>query len=118
MTQLVALLGYGKGSWAHVSKLISQADVEEVFLFTNEFGKEKFRPDEKTKLIVVDFKKDMDSLVTVFYKHLKPVIAGVDVALNFVSGEGPEHMALLAAILKMGVGVRLVVAGEKNFIEL
>ena len=35
-------------------------------------------------------------------------IKGIEVAVNFVSGEGKEHMALMSALLKLGIGVRFV----------
>ena len=29
-----------------------------------------------------------------------------EVGLNFISGTGKEHMALLSAVLKLGIGIR------------
>jgi hypothetical protein len=58
---------------------------------------------------------------------LTPLLEGLldtDVAVNLVSGEGAQHMALLAAILQLGLGIRLVTvpatAGpeQKGFLEL
>ena len=114
MTQLVAILGTGKGSWAHVSKLIRQGDFEEVILITNEFGKEKFTPDVDTSLIMVDFNQPTHVLLDTFLKELRPKLKGTEVALNMISGAGSEHMALLSALLKLGMAIRLVVAGPVN----
>lgn len=118
MTDLIAILGTGKGTWGHVSKLLRQGSFEKVFLFTNKFGKETYKPDEKTSLIVLDFDSDIAVLQKQMFEALKPMVTGTEVAVNFVSGSGKEHMAMLSAVLKLGVGIRLVAAGENEFLEL
>ena len=45
-------------------------------------------------------------------------IKGVEVALNFVSGSGKEHMAVISAVLKMGLALRLVMPGKEEVLEL
>ena len=43
----------------------------------------------------------------------------MEIAVNFVSGDGREHMALVSALMKMGVGFRLIgLNKESNVIEL
>jgi hypothetical protein len=49
---------------------------------------------------------------------LKDKIKGTEVALNLVSGTGKEHMAILAALLKLGVGIRLVALTKEGFKEI
>lgn len=114
MTQLVALLAMGKGTWGHVFELMRQEEFESCILITNTFGKDKYQPSENTSLIVADLRMDVEGLRDYLTDKLKPLIKGTEVALNIVSGEGKEHMALIAALLNLGVGVRLVVAGEDN----
>ena len=41
-------------------------------------------------------------------KQLENRIIDTEVALNFISGTGKEHMALLSAVLKMGLGIRMM----------
>ena len=41
-------------------------------------------------------------------QKLKEKISGIEVGLNIVSGSGKEHMALISALLKLGIGIRLV----------
>ncbi len=133
MTTLIAILGTGKGTWAQVSKLLRQADFEKVILITNDFGKENFTPDEtrgskatgvseqssnKIQLVVVDFDADLVDLQKNLSEKLKSLLIGTEVALNFVSGAGKEHMVLLSTLLKLGLGIRLVVAGKGSFVEL
>lgn len=115
MTQLVALLSMGKGSWAHVSKLSSHFD--ETILITNDFGKEKYTPSSNTTLIVADLQAPLHVLQANFLNELKPLVKGTEVALNMVSGTGNEHMALLSVLLKLGVGIRLVVSTDSGFEE-
>ena len=118
MTQLVVMLSTGKGSWAHVAKLISQSNFDDIIIITNSFGKEKFTLSKPHTMIVADFDTSLEQLESMLQEQLKPVIKGTQVGLNMVSGTGKEHMALLSALLKTGVGVRLVVAGENDFKEL
>lgn len=118
MTQLVALLATGKGTWGHVMELTRQQDFENIILITNTFGKEKFSPNENMTMVVADLRMDVEGLRDYLIDKLKPLITGTEIALNMVSGEGKEHMALLAALLKLGVGIRLVVAGEEKMDEL
>jgi len=40
------------------------------------------------------------------------------VALNLVSGNGKEHMAILSALLKLGIGVRLMAVTKDGVREL
>ena len=122
MTDLIAILGTGKGTWGYVSKLLRQGNFEKVILFTNTFGRQNYVPDEiqsdKITLIVVDFDSTITDLQKEMFEKLKPLITGTEVALNFISGAGKEHMALLSVVLKLGLGVRLVAAGENSFLEL
>lgn len=108
MTELIACLSTGKGTWAHLSKLIADQSFEKIFLITNEFGKEKFTPRNNTELIVLDLSQPLQSLVKEIKKNLEGKITGTEVALNLTSGSGKEHMAVLSAVLKMGVAIRLV----------
>ena len=108
MVELVACLSTGKGTWGHVSRMISDHEWEKIFLITNEYGKENFSKDEKTELIQVDMKQGIRELREEIMGRLQNKIKGPEVAVNFVSGTGREHMALISALLKLGVGIRLM----------
>ena len=41
-----------------------------------------------------------------------------EVGLNIVSGSGKEHMAVLSAVMKLGVGYRLVAATANGIEEI
>lgn len=118
MTELIACLSSGKGTWMHVKKLIESENWEKVFLIANEFGKENFKTDKEVELIVVDFKEPMPVLIEKIKNALKGQISSLEVALNLYSGEGKEHMAILAALIQLGAGFRLVIAAEEGIKEI
>ena len=54
MTDLVAFLSTGKGTWGHVARVIDGEKWDKVILITNEYGKENFTAKENTELLAVD----------------------------------------------------------------
>lgn len=107
MVDLVACLSTGKGSWKNVTSVIEGDDWDNIFLITNEFGKKNFTKDG-VELIVVDRDQTISDLSEEIRKKLSGGIEGTEVALNFESGTGKEHMALLNAVMQLGFGFRLV----------
>ncbi len=118
MTELIAFLSTGKGTWGHIAGLISKDEFEKVLLLTNDFGKENFTANEKTELIVVNANDDYEKLRDQIQSSLKDKVKGSEVAVNFISGSGKEHMALMGALMKMGVGFRLVVSTQEGIKEI
>jgi len=108
MTSLIACLLSGKGTWAHVARLIEEQEWDKIFLVTDEFGKENFKPRKEAEYIMVNIEKHVPDLTEDIRKQLEGKIFDTEVALNFISGTGKEHMALLSAVLKLGLGIRLV----------
>ena len=106
MTSLVACLSTGKGTWGHVSRLIADGQWDKIFLITNEFGKENFNNEKQAELISVDSRKGLEDLREDIKNALKGKINDTEVAINFISGEGKEHMAMVSAIIQLGLGVR------------
>jgi len=117
MVDLVACLSTGKGTWGHVSRLIEDEDWGKILLITNEFGKENFSLKKEGEFLVINSGKPMKELVEDIKEHLKGKLEN-DVALNLISGTGKEHMAILAAVLKLGVGIRLTSLTTKGVEEL
>ena len=116
MTELIALLSTGKGTWSDVAKIIKSQPWEKVLIITNEFGKD-FRAD-KAEVLVTDFSMPITELKNNIHALLKNKIAGLEVAVHMISGTGKEHAALLAAILSLGTGIRLVAIENEQFIDL
>lgn len=118
MAILIACLSTGKGTWGHVSQLIAQEEWEKIYLVTNEFGREKYSNDKEFTPIVIENMKPASELALDIKNALEGEIKDTEVALNMVSGSGNEHMALLSAILHLGLGVRLVYASQEGMLEL
>ena len=117
MTELIAVLSTGQGTWAEVAALIKGQPWEKVFLITNEFGK-RFVVPQNGSLVVVNPDIGVERLRDEIVQKLRGKIGGFEVALNMVSGSGKEHMAVVGALMKLGVGFRLVGMTEKGFQEL
>lgn len=111
MTELVAFLSTGKGTWGHVSHLLegmSGQPWEKVYLLTNEYGMQNYKPPQNVELIEIKSYVGIKELRDEILSVLKERVKGTEVAVNFISGEGKEHMALMSALMRLGVGFRLV----------
>lgn len=118
MTELVALLSTGKGTWTEVIKIISSQEWDRVFLVTNEFGRSTFNKKENMDFIVINPELSIELIITHIQEQLKDKINGTEVALNMTSGSGKEHMALLSALLKLGLGIRLITYSVNSVKEI
>lgn len=118
MTELVAVLSTGKGTWGHVGRLISDGTWDKIVLITNEFGKENFTNEKDAQLIVVDNRQPILDLVEAVKKGLDGKLTGPEVAVNIVSGDGKEHMAVISALLKLGLGIRFMALTKEGIKEI
>ena len=118
MTDLVACLSSGEKSWAHVARLIKEKDWKKIFLITDVLGKKNFKSEKNVEFVAVDFQEPVFELISDIQKGLSGKITDLEVALNLVSGNGKEHMAILSALLKLGVGVRLMAVTKDGIREL
>ena len=73
MTELIACLSTGKGTWGHVNRLLEDEQWSKVYLLTNEYGKENFTASEKTELLVIDSSQGLKELQDQILKMLKLV---------------------------------------------
>lgn len=118
MPTLIACLSTGKGTWAEVTKLIQSQPWSKVFLITNDFGRQNFTPKNgNCHLIEINPFQETAELVDTIKKQLQGKITDFEVALNLASGSGREHMAILEAVMELGLNFRLVTA-EKNQVEV
>ena len=118
MSTLIACLSTGKGTWGHVSRLIKENKWDKVFLITNEFGKENFAKSENTELILINQSQGIKELAAEIESKLKGKVKDLEVALNIASGTGKEHMAILSAVLKLGLGIRPVALTKQGMEEI
>ena len=116
--ELIACLSTGKGTWGHVNRLLEDSKWDKVFLITNDYGKENFSKNDKTELIALNLNQGIKELRDDMMNNLKDKIKGTEVAVNVISGTGREHMALMAALLKLGVGFRLVALTKDGVEEI
>lgn len=116
MTVLIATIGEGKGTWGHVAKVIEEP-WEQVYLIMTDYFKDKFTAGKKTSVIIVDENKSISDISLHISKALEGKFFG-DCAVNIVSGSGKLHMALLAALLKIGAGIRFVALTQEGVKEL
>ena len=118
MPTLIACLSTGKGTWAEVNRLMQAQPWDKIFLITNKFGIENFTSkNANTQLILTDSFQDTPVMVSQIKKQLTS-ISDFEVALNFASGSGKEHLALLEAVLEMGLNFRLVTINQNNQLEV
>ena len=118
MTDLIAYISSGKGTIAHVQKVIEGEEFEKIYLITNpEFQKEVPKLDN-TEVIVIDNKKVLPDMIEEIKLKLKDKIKIMETAVNIVSGDGKEHMALLSALLKLGCGIRLIALTKEGVREI
>lgn len=108
MTDLVACLSTGKGTWGHVDGIIEGMEWGKIYLITNDFFKDKIKSKKNAEIIAVDTNKTITEMADDIKKALSGKINDLEVGLNIVSGEGREHMAIISALLQLGLGIRLV----------
>lgn len=117
MPTLIACLSTGKGTWIEVTQLIKAQQWNKIFLITNQFGQENFKPSPNTKLILIDTFKEITELSEQIKSQLKDQIKDFEIALNITSGSGKEHMALLKAVMELGLNFRLTTI-KNNQLEI
>jgi hypothetical protein len=67
---------------------------------------------------VIDPSKFLPELVEDLKNVLKGKINGLEVGVNFISGSGKEHMALMSALQQLGIGLRLVALTKDGVKEI
>lgn len=116
MPTLIACLSTGKGTWTEVSRIIQSQEWNKVFLITNQFGKDNYMPGKNTELVIVESFPETPAIVITeqIKKQLKDKISDFEIALNLASGSGKEHMALLEAVLQLGLNFRQITLNRNN----
>ena len=108
MVSLVALLSSGKGTWAQVNVLIKNQKWDKIYLICNDYAFKNFEVDQNKAIkLFFNEQKPIDS-VPKLAEFFKKEIKDFEVALNLSSGTGIEHMAIMGAVLKSGLGLRFV----------
>ena len=114
--ELVAFLGEDKENWGQVTGLINNEEWQKITLIKSKSATSYLSP-KKANLIIVDSSKPMIEIKEKLLKELKGEFTGFDAHLSIASGNGKEHMALISALLRVPVGIRLV-AFTQNGVEI
>lgn len=117
MTSLIACLGNEKPTIAHVAELIKKENWERVYLIA-ETKQAELQIKDNVEFIIINQEKTLSELAEEIRIKLKPKINDLEIALNIVSGTGKLHMATLSAVLKLGLGIRLVTLTKEGMKEL
>ena len=117
MTSLVACLGTTKGTLAYIQKLIDAEPWEKIFLVSDESGL-SFSPGKPVSFIVVKEDLLLSEMVELIKKQIENRVPDTEVALNLISGSGKLHMAILSALMKSGLGIRLVGMSKDGMKEI
>ncbi len=114
--ELIACLGSDKESWGQVTGLINRGNWDKVILVTT-LDSESYPAPESAHVINVDSSKPLVELKKELQEKLRGKFSEFEAHLSIASGNGKEHMAIIAALLGIPVGIRLV-AFTKNGVEL
>jgi hypothetical protein len=112
MTTLIACLGKEQGTIQHVAEIIKQQEFDKVIIITEK------KPDNfpKAEFLIINPAQFLPQLAEDIKNKLN--INDFEVAFNIVSGDGKLHMATLSALIKKGVGIRLVALTKQGVKEL
>ena len=120
MPDLIAVLTSDNGSWNHVKKLIDDGSFERAFLICTTSSKSMITFSSQTKVewVEIDSSKPIQEIIAKIIKALESKVRFSEIGLNFASGNGKEHMAVLSAIMRLGVGFRLIAATKEGVSEI
>jgi len=107
VTDLIACLSTGKGTWLEVSKLMKSADWSHIYLIAPKFSMEKFTHDKKFEFVEINPDGETEDMKKAIVEQLKNKL-DIDTAISIASGSGKEHMAVISAAMSLGAGIRLV----------
>ena len=115
MTDLIACVSDDKGTVAHVKRVIDGESFEKVYIVTTLDCKDLISGAEK---IIIDNQKMLPEMIEDIKNALRDKVKMMDTAVNIISGSGKEHMALLSALLSLGVGIRFVAFTKEGVREI
>ena len=119
MSVLISILGTGKGTWFEVHKLLEQKLFDSVLLFVDEWAVQNYRNEYNAIVVPLATEATSEQLIEVMKHAIKQHMVSqqgeLDIAINISSGTGKQHAALLAAVMQLGYGIRLVTLENGEF---
>lgn len=114
MVSLVTIISSGKGTWGQVNTLLREGTWDHQYIVCNDFAYDQFQAKDSNTTTKLRFdekswKESYQQLAGFFKEQLK---GEMEVAVNISSGSGVEHMAVISALLKAGVGIYFVYADQ------
>jgi hypothetical protein len=116
MTSLIASLGSEKPTVAHVAELIKREKWEKVYLISE--SKHSEIKADNIEYIIISQNAVLSDLAEEIRKKLIGKISDIEAAVNLISGSGKLNMAVLSAVLKLGLGIRLVALTREGIKEV
>ncbi|KYK26242.1 hypothetical protein AYK26_05535 [Euryarchaeota archaeon SM23-78] len=119
MTDLVACLSTGKGTWTNVLQLVKKEEFENIYLIVNQWAKDNLKLERKNlHMIVVNPNDKVNVIRDKIINALNGKIKDFEVAVNIDSGSGKEHTAIITALMKLGLALRFVSVEEEEIVEV
>ena len=115
MTILDACLGTEQQTWEYMQKLVEGENWEAVYLISQS---QNFKCKKEINFVPSDTKVPLPDLALQIRQSLNGKIIDTVVALNLALGSGKEHMAILSALIKLGLGIRLVAYTSEGVREI
>ena len=116
MTDLVACISDESGLLNHVKRVVEGENWNTVFLIAQKRFPVKI--EKKFELIVIDEAKTISEISHELKNRLNGKIKGIEVAVNLVCGYGKAHMALMSALLKLGLAIRFIALTKEGVREV
>jgi len=107
MKTLIVTLGIGKGTWGKVKRICNE-EWDNILILGNQWANDTFKSDKSYEWITLDDQKDVCQLVDDISKELDNKELG-EVYVNFLSGSGREHNAVLSALVKKNINYKMAV---------
>lgn len=117
MTDLVVCLGTDQKVWDYLRRLVEGEPWGSVFVVSPD-ANPGFSCSRPVRFVAVDVRSTLPELVEQVRRALDGKILDTEAAVNVVLGSGKEHMAVMSALLRLGVGIRLVAYTSEGVKEI
>ena len=114
MTELIICLGDEKSD-GYIEKLIQAEEWESVILVFDDKSR-AFSSAKNVKMVYVDSEKKLVEMVKILSMEFSRQTKGIEVAVNIVAGKGKTSMAVIAALISAGKGIRLVAWSKEGLV--
>lgn len=114
--ELIACLGADRESWGQVTGLINRGTWEKVILVKSQHALDYPTP-QGVHEVIINTSTPLLEIKDYLVAQLKNAFSEFEACLSIASGSGKEHMAIIAALLSIPMGIRLV-AFTKNGVEV